>query len=65
MNEKNKEHDPVAEFLANGGKIQYGAFRESGRVEGAAPANAWGARKKAGRPAAGDDVEDLAEDEEE
>jgi hypothetical protein len=40
----------MAEFLANGGVIQQGAYRESGRVEGAAHPNSWGA-KKAGRPA--------------
>jgi hypothetical protein len=39
----------MAEFLANGGVIQQGAYRESGRVEGAERANSWSA-KKAGRP---------------
>jgi hypothetical protein len=54
----------IEEFLAKGGKIQYGAFRESGRVEGAEPTNPWGARKKAGRPAAEDKpVTDEDEDE--
>jgi len=47
-----EEHNKaVAEFLANGGKIQYAAYRESGRVEGAVPTSTWGA-KKAGRPPA-------------
>jgi hypothetical protein len=39
----------MAEFLAKGGVIQKAAYRESGRVEGAAYTNTWGA-KKAGRP---------------
>lgn len=47
-----EKHDKaIAEFLANGGKIQYGAYRESGRVEGSVPTSPWGA-KKAGRPPA-------------
>jgi hypothetical protein len=50
----NEEHNKaVAEFLANGGKIQYGEYRDSGRVEGAVPTSPWGA-KKAGRPPATD-----------
>jgi hypothetical protein len=52
----------MEEFLANGGVIQYGAYRESGRVEGAERTNTWGA-KKAGRPPATDVVE-VDEDEE-
>ena len=40
----------MADFLAKGGVIQKAAYRESGRVEGAADNNPWGA-KKAGRPA--------------
>jgi hypothetical protein len=52
----------MAEFLANGGVIQQGAYRESGRVEGAERANPWGA-KKAGRPPATAKVE-TDEDEE-
>lgn len=40
----------MAEFLANGGVIQKGAYRQSGRVEGAPYSNPWGA-KKPGRPA--------------
>jgi len=54
----------MAEFLANGGVIQQGAYRESGRVEGAI-VNAWGA-KKAGRPAKTDVVapeEDFGDEE--
>ena len=46
----------MAEFLAKGGVIQQGAYRESGRVEGAERSNPWGA-KKAGRPPATDIVE--------
>ena len=46
----NEIDDPIARFLAEGGKIQQGAYRESGRVEGA-KFNPWGARKP-GRPAA-------------
>ena len=52
----------MAEFLANGGVIQQGAYRESGRVEGAERSNSWGA-KKAGRPPATAVVE-IDEDEE-
>jgi hypothetical protein len=52
----------MAEFLANGGVIQQGAYRESGRVEGAVPTSPWGA-KKAGRPPATAKVE-TDEDEE-
>jgi hypothetical protein len=54
----------MADFLANGGVIQQGAYRESGRVEGAF-VNPWGA-KKAGRPAKTDTVpeQDNFEDEE-
>ena len=40
----------IADFLANGGVIQKGAYRQSGRVEGAPYSNPWGARKP-GRPA--------------
>jgi hypothetical protein len=60
-----EEHDKaVAEFLANGGKIQYGAYRESGRVEGAVPTSPWGA-KKAGRPPANAEVDPTVEIEDE
>jgi len=52
----------MAEFLANGGVIQQGAYRESGRVEGAVASSPWGA-KKAGRPPATAKVE-TDEDEE-
>ena len=41
----------MADFLAKGGVIQQGAYRESGRVEGENRASPWGA-KKAGRPPA-------------
>ena len=41
----------MAEFLAKGGKIQQVANGVSGRVEGASY-SAWGAPRKAGRPAA-------------
>jgi hypothetical protein len=40
----------MAEFLAKGGVIQQGAYRESGRVEGAPPKNSWGAGKKGKTP---------------
>ena len=63
----NKHDAAIAEFLAKGGVIQQGAYRESGRVEGAVPANAWGA-KKAGRPPASSEVDpavDVDEDEDE
>jgi len=55
----------IEEFLANGGKIQYGAFRESGRVEGAEFVNPWGARKKAGRPPADAVPDPTLEDDDE
>ena len=64
---KNEDFEKaMADFLAKGGVIQQGAYRESGRVEGAPPANAWGAGKKAGRPPASaepDPSEDFEEDE--
>lgn len=41
--------DPIARFLAGGGKIQQGAYKESGRAEGAS-ANIWS--RKPGRPKA-------------
>ena len=41
----------MAEFLAKGGVIQQIAVGVSGRVEGASY-SAWGAPRKAGRPAA-------------
>ena len=48
---KNEEFEKaMADFLAKGGVIQQAAYRESGRVPGAAYTNPWGA-KKAGRPA--------------
>lgn len=50
MSEEIKEvDDPVARFLAAGGKIQHNAYKESGRVEGSK--NIWGS-KKPGRPPA-------------
>ena len=49
MSEQIKEiDDPVARFLAAGGKIQHSEYKQSGRVEGA-KFNPWGARKP-GRP---------------
>ena len=48
MSEQNKEvDDPVARFLAEGGKITQGAYKESGRAEGAS-INIWS--RKPGRP---------------
>lgn len=43
-------NDPLADFLAKGGKIHQAAYKESGRVEGA-KFNPWASRKP-GRPAA-------------
>lgn len=60
----NEVDKAVAEFLANGGKIQYADYRQSGRVEGAVPTSPWGA-KKAGRPAAKDKVDTEVEPEDE
>jgi hypothetical protein len=51
----------MADFLAKGGVIQHGSYRESGRVEGAAPTNAWGSGKKAGRPPARTDMDPPVE----
>lgn len=41
--------DPIARFLAEGGKIQQAAYKESGRAEGAGT-NIWS--RKPGRPKA-------------
>jgi len=50
MSEQIKEiDDPIARFLAEGGKIQQGAYKESGRAEGAST-NIWS--RKPGRPKA-------------
>jgi hypothetical protein len=54
----------MAEFLAKGGVIQQAAYRESGRIEGAAFTSPWGAKKKAGRPSADDALEPPADTEE-
>jgi len=63
MNEQIEEaNDPLAEFLAKGGKIQQGAYKESGRVEGA-KFNPWGTRKP-GRPAADAPVPTIAPEDE-
>jgi hypothetical protein len=56
-----KQLDPIAEFLAKGGKIQQIPSGVSGRVEGA-PTSAWGAPRKAGRPAQADTVPIIEED---
>jgi hypothetical protein len=53
MTDKEEHEKAMEEFFASGGKIQYGSYRESGRIEGAVPTNPWGA-KKAGRPPASD-----------
>ena len=58
----NKYDKAIEEFLAKGGVIQQGAYRESGRVEGAVK-SPWGA-KKAGRPPASEKT-DLPDDFEE
>jgi hypothetical protein len=65
MNDENFKK-AMADFLAKGGVIQQAAYRESGRVEGATPTNAWGSGKKAGRPPASaktDSVDELEDDE--
>lgn len=46
----NDVDDPVARFLAAGGKIQHSEYKQSGRAEGAST-SIWGTRKP-GRPAA-------------
>ena len=64
MNEQiNEVDDPVTRFLAQGGKIQHGAYKESGRVEGA-PTSMWGARKP-GRPPASAPVPIIEDTDEE
>lgn len=45
----NELDDPVARFLAEGGKIKQGAYKESGRAEGSGT-NIWS--RKPGRPKA-------------
>jgi hypothetical protein len=53
---KNEEFEKaMADFLAKGGVIQQGAYRETGRVEGAF-VNPWGAGRKAGRPVKTEEV---------
>ena len=51
MTENEQRDAAMAEFLAKGGVIQQVAVGVSGRVEGASY-SAWGAPRKAGRPAA-------------
>jgi hypothetical protein len=51
----------MAEFLANGGKIQQCAPNASGRSE-TSTYTAWGAPRKAGRPAAGTPEPTINED---
>ena len=51
MTEQEQRDQALAEFLAKGGAIQQVAPGVSGRVEGASY-SAWGAPRKAGRPAA-------------
>jgi hypothetical protein len=51
MTEQEQRDAAMAEFLAKGGTIQQVAPGISGRVEGASY-SAWGAPRKAGRPAA-------------
>jgi len=59
-----KQLDPISEFLAKGGKIQQIPSGVSGRVEGA-PISAWGAPRKAGRPAQADVAPVTEEDDDE
>ena len=51
MTEQQQRDAAIAEFLARGGVIQQVANGVSGRVEGVSY-SAWGAPRKAGRPAA-------------
>jgi hypothetical protein len=51
MTEQEQRDAAMAEFLAKGGAIQQIAVGVSGRVEGVSY-SAWGAPRKAGRPAA-------------
>jgi hypothetical protein len=51
MTEQEQRDEALAEFLAKGGKIQQVAPGVSGRAEGYT-GSAWGAPRKAGRPAA-------------
>jgi len=51
MTEQEQRDTAMAEFLARGGTIQQVATGVSGRVEGVSY-SAWGAPRKAGRPAA-------------
>jgi hypothetical protein len=50
MQEQEQRDAALAEFLAKGGVIQQVAVGVSGRVEGSGY-SAWGAPRKAGRPA--------------
>ena len=64
MTEQEQRDAAMAEFLAKGGVIQQVANGVSGRVEGVSY-SAWGAPRKAGRPAAEKSiapVDPLAED---
>jgi hypothetical protein len=63
MTDKEEHEKAMEEFFTNGGKIQYGSYRESGRIEGAVPTNPWGA-KKAGRPPASDKSKSEDQDDE-
>lgn len=47
--------DPIARFLADGGKIHQAAYKESGLAEGTS-ANIWG-RRKPGRPTVAESVD--------
>jgi hypothetical protein len=56
----NEVDDPVARFLAAGGKIQHSEYKQSGRAEGAGN-NIWSrkpGRPKADAPVITPDIED-------
>ena len=63
MTEQEQRDAAMAEFLAKGGVIQQVANGVSGRVEGVSY-SAWGAPRKAGRPAAEKSIAPIEEPEE-
>ena len=63
MTEQEQRDTAMAEFLARGGVIQQVANGVSGRVEGVSY-SAWGAPRKAGRPAAEKSIAPTEEPEE-
>jgi len=63
MTEQEQRDAALAEFLARGGVIQQVASGVSGRAEGYT-GSAWGAPRKAGRPAAEKSIAPIKEPEE-